>query len=283
MGRPAKRARLLEESESDDGEGPSAKFRVNEEYARRFEHNKKREEKHRLEEKYGKPSKVANADGSGGDESEGGSSSSEEEDDDAELATAALDAEISATLKAIRAKDPRVYDKTSAFYSQLEPAQRVEAEAGTKKEKPMHLRDYHRQNLLQGSRGDTAGADDVGEDGEPSEGALPSYVQQQQELRDSVVKAMHAAVQEEDDDGASNKDESSGKDDDDDFLVAKPARKVDAAPSSVRALPDVESADKDPETFLSNFMSSRAWLPTHDSKLQPFESDDSEDDARAEA
>ena len=39
---------LLEESDSDsDGGAKVGGFKVNEEYARRFEHNKKREEKHR--------------------------------------------------------------------------------------------------------------------------------------------------------------------------------------------------------------------------------------------
>lgn len=50
--RPAKRAKLLaESSESEDERDaePSVFLKVNEEYARRFEHNKKREEKQRCE------------------------------------------------------------------------------------------------------------------------------------------------------------------------------------------------------------------------------------------
>lgn len=45
--RPTKKAKLLDESDEDsDAEGAVA-LKVNEDYARRFEHNKKREEKHR--------------------------------------------------------------------------------------------------------------------------------------------------------------------------------------------------------------------------------------------
>lgn len=51
--RPSKKARLLDDSDSEDGgvaltNGHTVgELKVNEEYAKRFEHNKKREEKHR--------------------------------------------------------------------------------------------------------------------------------------------------------------------------------------------------------------------------------------------
>ena len=82
------------------------------------------------------------------------SSTDESEDDDAELATAELDDEIFATLNAIKSKDPRVYDKDVKFFKDFDPdaAGRI-----SKKEKPMYLRDYHRQNLL---NGDAANGDE---------------------------------------------------------------------------------------------------------------------------
>jgi protein KRI1 len=51
-GRPAKRAKLIQDEsessdESSDNDGGVPILKVNEEYARRFEHNKKREEMHR--------------------------------------------------------------------------------------------------------------------------------------------------------------------------------------------------------------------------------------------
>ena len=45
---------------------------------------------------------------------------------------------------------------------------------------------------------------------------------------------------------------------------------------------DVSIADKDPETFLSNFMAARAWVPSGGARFQPLESDDDEEDERAE-
>lgn len=46
--RPQKKARLLDHTDDDDSDADTG-FRVNEEYARRFEHNKKRAEQHRRE------------------------------------------------------------------------------------------------------------------------------------------------------------------------------------------------------------------------------------------
>ncbi|KAB8210606.1 KRI1-like family C-terminal [Aspergillus parasiticus SU-1] len=267
---PAKKSRKLfdDDSSSDSGDesggvpvNNGVTFKVNEEYARRFEHNKKREELQKLESKLGKGS----AFGKRGDDESGDSdeSTSEEEDDDGELATEALDAEIMATLKAIRTKDPRVYDHTATFYSQVDEDQPATSE---KKQKTMTLKDYHRENLLSGAN---LSEEDISE-------APKTYAQEQEDLKNAIVKEMHAA--------ADNEDASADKesDDDEDFLVAKSATEPVSAPKKDVKL-DVENADKDPETFLSNFLSARAWIPAGRADLKPLESDDEEDDARAEA
>ncbi|KAL3433141.1 KRI1-like family C-terminal-domain-containing protein, partial [Aspergillus tetrazonus] len=256
---PAKRSRkLLEDDSSSDSENESggvslgdsgAGFKINEDYARRFEHNKRREELQQLEAKLGKS-----------EDEEEESSEDEEEDDDAELATEAVDAEIMETIKAIRSKDPRVYDQNAKFYHSLD-----ENGAGSQKreekQKPMTLRDYHRENLLSGAN--------VAED---ESDAPKTYAQEQDELKSAIVKEMHAAADAE---------ESGSGEEDEGFLVRKSAPEQASKRQAVPEL-DVENADKDPETFLSNFMSSRAWLQRGDS-LQPFESDDEEEDERAEA
>ena len=66
-----------------------------------------------VEEKYGKSSASKAKDEE--DDSENSSSTSEEEDDEGQLATEALDAEMSAVLKAIRSKDPRIKNKDFKF------------------------------------------------------------------------------------------------------------------------------------------------------------------------
>lgn len=204
-----------------------------------------------MEAKYGKSSSLGNRPGEDSEDSD-----SEEEDDDAELATLAVDAEISATLEAIRSKDPRVYDKDVTFYSKFDPE---EANAGKDpKEKSMTLREYHTKNLL-------SGVNPADEENLPK-----SYAQEQADLKNAIVKEMHGA--------ADNSDEMV---DADEFMVRKPGQDTSLPKTEVKL--DIENADKDPETFLSNFLSSRAWLPTDKPELHPFDSDDEEDDARADA
>lgn len=184
-------------------------------------------------------------------------SSSEEEDDVGELATKDLDTEISATLNALRSKDPRVYDPDVTFYSKFEEK---DGEEGPKQEKPMTIRDYHRQNLLGG-----------GAQGDDEENAPKTFVQEQADLKRSVVREMHAAV-----DG----EEAVGEEEDG-FLVPKEKKAVTSKEKAITEA-DVAEAEKDPENFLSNFLAARAWVPTQRSDLQPFESDDEEEDKRAE-
>lgn len=203
-----------------------------------------------MEEKFGKTSGKRKRDQEDPNEASSEESSSEDEDE-GDLATAALDTEIMATIAAIKSKDPRVYDTGAKFYTNLDAGPTDAPKA--KKEKPLHLRDYHRQNLLNGT--------ELEEQNQPL-----TYDQEQQELKDSVVAKMHAAVEDSGDSEA-----------DDGFLVAKerPQRVI------ADTILDVKGAEKDPEAFLSNFMSSRAWAEEDDRHLQPFESDD-EDVQRAD-
>ncbi|KAK5173888.1 Kinetochore protein Spc24 [Saxophila tyrrhenica] len=282
MGRPRKRAKLLSDEESvSDGNvqiqtepGPRKAtngFKVNEAYARRFEHNKKREEKDRLEEKYGKKSQPNGraVNGAEEEEDEEESSSDESEDDDAELATQDVDEEIMATLNAIRSKDPKVYDKEVKFYREFDPAS---GEMKTKQEKPMYLQDYHRRNLLEGKAN---GEDEEMEDAPPPR----TYQQEQDDMKRQLVGSMHATAEGVDEADESDEDEEGG------FLVKKEKSKHEDMPTAAKRQitdTDVAEADKDPETYLSNFMAARAWLPTESSQWQAFDSDDSEEEKRAD-
>ncbi|KAJ8065149.1 hypothetical protein OCU04_005861 [Sclerotinia nivalis] len=266
---------MLDDSDSsseDDSIGGApleSGFKVNQDYAKRFEHNKKREELQRLEEKYTKkpgPTIGKNGEKKYGDKYDEDSSSSDDEDEDDEgfLATEDLDKEISATLQALRSKDPRVYDEKVTFYTPIDE----DAEEGTmteKKEKPMYLKDYHRENLLAGHAG-----------GEEEENVPQTFAQEQEALKKKIVGEMHAAAED-----GSNSDEDEG------FLVRKDKKPELSSqgihPSRASKVEvDVAIADKDPETFLSNFMAARAWVPSDGTRFQPMESDDEEDDNRAE-
>lgn len=205
-----------------------------------------------MEEKYGKQNANGNI-----ARSEGDSDSSDEDEDEGDLATEEVDDAISRTLQAIRAKDPRVYDKNHTFYQQQVNARNAPREAP--KSKAVNLQEYHRNNLLNG----------VKEEDE-KEPPLRTYAEEQDALRSDMVKQMHGAA----DDVASDDSEAG-----DDFLKAKarPAEK----PSQLE-LPSVSNADEDPEGFLSSLMASRAWVPKDRTQLHPFESDDEEEDDRAD-
>lgn len=249
---PAKKVRLLDDSESSESE-VEATLKVNEEYARRFEHNKKREEKQRLEEKYGKKSALNEDDD---DESETDSEDDESEDEIAELVTEKVDKQIEETLKAIRNKDPRLFDPNAKFFDDVEEEETAEGEEGGKKEKAMHLKDYHRKNLMEGYTGAEEDAPKV-----------KTFAEEQEELRREVVKDMHTAA------GDIDSDE-------DDFLVEKPGQ-VKEKPARPPP-PPIELADKDPENFLSNFLASRAWVPEGENPYPALEDDDSEFEEKAE-
>ena len=187
------------------------------------------------------------------------------------LISGTLDKEIDATLQAIRNKDPRVYKKTSTFYTNIDDEQEGR-EATETSEKPMYLHDYHRKNLMDGHL-DSADKSDM----------PPTYAQEQDYLRDSIVKEMHAAAEDNKaHSGATIDDEGSQNDT---FLVRKASpkngHKNDALDIILNPV-DIDLADKDPEAYLSNFMSARAWVPSSGFQPQPFESDDEEEERRAE-
>ncbi|KAL2155933.1 hypothetical protein VTH82DRAFT_675 [Thermothelomyces myriococcoides] len=264
--KPVPKKSLFEDSDSsgseDDQEdggatlGNSVELKINEEYARRFEHNKKREELQRLQEKY-------KSTGLGEEESEE-SSEDETEDDDAELITEELDAEISATLQAIRNRDPKIYDKNTVFYKPFDP----DALPKKKEEKPMYLRDYHRERYLSGD----VGADDDNNGAAPN--APRTYAQEQEDIKKSIISEINAA--------AAAADEEEWSDDDAFIKPAKkeedPAESGSKKPKIILTEEDVANADKNPEEFLEKFMASKAWVPEDGgTKWQAFESDEGED------
>ena len=180
-------------------------------------------------------------------------------------------------MEAIRSKDPRVYDTEVKFFTDPNEEGIIQDTVAANKEKPIYLSDYHRETLLSG---------DV--DFNEEEHHPPTYAEQQNDLKSTIIKEIDAAAR------GNNKNIIECKNgevpvagtEDGDFLIQKkqPMKKdemQDRKENEVTSL-DVENADKDPETYLTKFMSSRAWVPSLDSRFQPFESDDDEDEERAE-
>lgn len=205
------------------------------------------------------------------------STDSEDEDDEGLLVSEALDAQIEATLKAIRTRDPRVYDVKSRFYTDEIDETDGNVENRDRKDKPMYLSDYHRRNLMDCFTGDEDEAENP-----------MTYAQEQENLKSMIVREMHAAANGIDHQNKNGHDRDGldeDSEDEDGFLVRKsfqPNAVLPKAPKKPIQL-NVETADQDPDSYLSNFMAARAWIPSTGSQLQPFESDDEEEDRRAEA
>lgn len=195
--------------EFSDDESGTETLKINKDYAKRFEHNKNREDFDRLKEKYG--SDLDDED-----------SPSEDEDDIGDLVTEEIDEGIEKVIEAIRKGDEKLKDPTVKFFPDLNAAPKSKA----KKEKPMFLKDYHRENLL-------AEDDNNGERMQVDESYNDTQARQ---------KAEFFAAMDDDEDG------------EDDFLTKRTEeRKIEEAP-----LPDPE---KDEEGFLKAFLSNKGWVP----------------------
>ncbi|KAL9611203.1 MAG: hypothetical protein Q9167_004151 [Letrouitia subvulpina] len=255
-------------------------FSINKEFARRFEYNKRREEAHRLEERFGRSSNFLDQEASRGDSSYNSNGStdvstdSEDEDDEGVLASVAVDKEIETTLDAIRSKDPRVYDKNAQFFAAYHPEEDHDSIlTSSVKEKPVYLSDYHRKNIQENAANLS------------KEKQRTTYAKHQDDLKSSVIREIHGAVEFASSNSADNPNGGQNTDyeDDDDFLVWKnPLLNREREDPIATPTLDAKTADKDPESFLFNFMASRAWVPSAESKFQPFESDDDEEEQRAE-
>jgi hypothetical protein len=117
---------LLSSSESEDEtDTPQESFKINESYAKRLEHNKAREELHRLQAKYGDRAQKEDK-----DDEEEESSTSQSEDELGELVTPQLDAEIWRTIAMIRERRPEVYDESWKGFTEDtdEPVEREKKE-----------------------------------------------------------------------------------------------------------------------------------------------------------
>ncbi|EEB05939.1 krr family protein [Schizosaccharomyces japonicus yFS275] len=185
-----KKSLLDDDSEEETGDNS---LKINKEFARRFEHNKKREELQRLQEKYGNAA----------DEDED-DSDSVVEDSDGELVTPEVDAAILKTIIKIRNKDPEVYNPEATFFKEEDNGVASEVKDETK-DKPMTLKDYHRQNLLSGNALKAMEEDD----NRDVQDGVPTHTQEQAALREETVRAFHESG------------EAASEQDEDDFFAVK--------------------------------------------------------------
>ncbi|KAE9594840.1 hypothetical protein Lal_00013266 [Lupinus albus] len=137
---------LFDGSDSDNDD--ISKIKINEEYARRFEHNKKREDLHRFDE-LKKKGVISRSDD---DESE---SESSDDDDYTELLNSRGDKEFFDALIKVKKQDPVLKEKDVKLFmsdhsSDEESDGKEKNKAkGKKDEKPMYLKDVMAKHLIE--------------------------------------------------------------------------------------------------------------------------------------
>ncbi|KAG1824420.1 KRI1-like family C-terminal-domain-containing protein [Suillus subaureus] len=176
---------MLSDSDTEDIQT----LTINEHYAKAFEYKKEREELAKLTEKYG-------SDFEEGVDEETDSEDAESEDEDGEELTPAMDAAILRTLARIKKKDPAIYNAENTIFEEEQERTTVRApqmrERTTKnKSKPLTFRQATIASALEAntSRSPTP------------ELHIPTYTEEQHQLRNATRAAFHAAAAESDDDG----------------------------------------------------------------------------------
>lgn len=189
-----------------------------------------------------------------GDEDDDEESSSSDEDEYGELLTENVEHLIQKVMEALK-KDPKQLlnpDKKFFDATDMETIRKV-------REKPLFLKDYHRQNLLSG---------DYKKDEDDEYGTVDGekpFVVTEREERNQLLDDIKNAF----------KDEEGDDDDDDDGLLKKKEKKEEEEVDTRTKLPDPE---KNAEGFLSAFLDNRAWIPGENDKVINLDQIDNDDE-----
>lgn len=217
------RFKLFDEDDNDD----VSKIEINKEYAKRLEHNKKREELQRYEEKK-KKGLIEESD----EESDNESSESDEDNNDI-IGNSKKDLDFIKALLLIKKQDPSLKDKdVKLFNSESDGSEgegeKEESEKMRKKEKEtkkaMYLKDVMARHLIEeGPEFQEENEEDLGEKKKKK-----SYNEEQEEIRKAFLDAVHEAEGNQEEEGGFLKEKKKGddgeedvEDDDDDEFVKK--------------------------------------------------------------
>ncbi|KAL6780210.1 hypothetical protein ACKKBF_B14020 [Auxenochlorella protothecoides x Auxenochlorella symbiontica] len=244
----------------EDEEGPrgSGGLTVNKQYASRFEHNKKREELHRLKEKY--PEQAARLErqmmrqgvaAATGQPQEDLSDSSSDEEEDEGLIPDEKESRILEVLQKIRAKDPAVFDPTVKFFPDSEGEEQEDHAKGRKQkpDKPMLLKDYTYKQAMEG----------VPEQDSTDEEAPHTYKDEQHDAKSAFLQAVAEVDGDEELDFAARKP------------VARPEAggdaggQAEAGEDRIKGLLDGyfgadETLEDEGDRFLKRYILSKGWV-----------------------
>ncbi|RCV17161.1 hypothetical protein SETIT_3G197400v2 [Setaria italica] len=180
------------DDDSDGGGEDSSKIQINEEYARRFEHNKRREAL-QYYENLKKQGLAPPSD----DEKDYGEVSSEEDED--AIASRTVDRRLFEVIRRIRSGDPAILDKDAKVYSsEEEGGEKKEGESKkkkkAKKEKPLYLKDVNARHLLE------EGPEFTAQTSRSSRYDRIAYDEQQKKGLEAFLEAQKEVLGDDDDD-----------------------------------------------------------------------------------
>ncbi|CCG22135.1 Kri1 protein [Candida orthopsilosis Co 90-125] len=184
--------------------------------------------------------------------SESTTSDEEEEDEFGDLITDEVERGINKVLEKIKSDPKSLLDPNLKFFKDPESDDILVKKQG---EKPMFLKDYHRQNLIDGAYKEF-------DENETVDG-VKSFATEQKEERDKLLNYINNAFDEEDD----------GDDREDGFLKKK--EKGEEVEENTQNLPDPE---KDQNAFLSAFLDQKAWIPKQGDKMIDLDQIDRNDE-----
>ncbi|GAA5832203.1 hypothetical protein JCM11251_004278 [Rhodosporidiobolus azoricus] len=249
-------------SESD-GDDLNLSFKVNEQFANKYDTKKRGEELSKLQDKYGKDYQFSDEDDS---------EDLSDDDEDAEFVTPEVDAAILATLAKIRAKDPSVYESGRNVFDEEEARTSTFSTSGpsssrqkTSSSKPVLLKDFQRARLLANPTDDGSLDDDnFGGAGAAGAGLEPTPVQEQAALKREIKAAFAAAGASDSEDEGGEEDEEGGgmfrKREKGEGEREKEEREYEKFLETAVGKKAVKEALGNEEAFLRDYILNRGWI-----------------------
>ncbi|XP_071952432.1 protein KRI1 homolog [Antedon mediterranea] len=233
-------------------EDEDLEFRINTDFAEKYDNWRRKEELQKLKDRYGE------------DAVDQSSSSSESEDEDAEALTPQLERDFLKTLSYVKSHDPRIYKKDEIFYDYKESDGVQPTKTKTKKDKPMYLKDLERKLILE-KNGEMSDSDEDGENEEERPWS-PSYVEEQQMLKDSFKNALEDSGNEEEEAILQKKPKSDKQKEEEeaDYVswLKDQGEKTDAPVQEMKALKQYWNDPKldDGEKFLRDYILNKGYI-----------------------
>lgn len=181
---------LFDDNNSDSDE----ELKINAQYASIYDNFRQKEELNKLKARYGEDAVASD------DESNDSSSS---EDDDENIHNPQFDKEFLITLACLKSEDPRIYDEKVKFFSDnIKPGTSEDPEANKqkkKKEKALYLRDYERKIIMERD-GRFSSSEDEDDARQKTKSKMLTYVEEQEQLKDSFKHVLKDENEDEDTD-----------------------------------------------------------------------------------